>query len=809
MSETHIPPHIAATAPRHILWVRPDSIGDNVLASAMLPHLRAAFPVAKISVFCQQHIAELYQACPYVNDVVTFEPARCAEESYRVAMLRGLQGLGVDLCLNSVYSRSGITDFAAYASQAPERVAFFGGLENMSAEAREQNNRVYTRLIPSDPPHLPELERHRAFLRGLGIDAPSLLPQIWTTAEDERVADELFQASGLDPQRTIALFAGAQVDVRIYQHYGAAIARLCREQSFSVIALGAPQDADINKSNLLECHPDKALDLTGKTTLRQSAALLRRCRLALGAETGLAHIACAVGTPNVILLGGGHFGRFMPYAATTSAVSVPLECHGCNWQCRFSTVHCVKDVDPRLIEAAVRRTLGSPAARPRVFVPARLPPAPAAAASSPRPALRWPETLTPRAAVEIIQVELDVPVTLAKERSGSLSVARGKSHDNIIAEPRGEDAMSLLEEEYVRSIELVKQGKVPEAIAMLEALLVDESFCALVRNDLGAIHYQQGRKQEALQHFERAVRMDPTHVNAHKNLADVYVDVGRREEAVQMLKHVVAMDPADTEARQQLEKLGATAPRSAAVDQPESMYRKAHELLAAGKTDEAGATLGAVLRMNPDHDRAHNDLAVLHYQNGKTVGNLALHHLMQAVQSEPKYGQAWENLAEICKDQGRMEEAAEVQRILASIEQGTRYVPPVSNDPSYLQAEALAKAGQTDAATTALLELVKKNPQHAPAHNDLGILHYHQYKAMQEMAVSHLREAVRRNPRQSEVWKNLARICVDRRRPEEAAEIYQTILGYDPSDEEAKDQLRLLRVTPPRPSPRGQNGARV
>ena len=64
----------------------------------------------------------------------------------------------------------------------------------------------------------------------------------------------------------------------------------------------------------------------------QSAALIKRCRLVIGAETGLAHLACAVGTPNVILLGGGHFGRFMPYAATTTVVCLPLECYGCNWQ---------------------------------------------------------------------------------------------------------------------------------------------------------------------------------------------------------------------------------------------------------------------------------------------------------------------------------------------------------------------------------------------------------------------------------------------------------------------------------------------
>src|SRR5579872_6137704 len=62
--------------PRHVMWIRPDAIGDNVLSAAMLPHIRAAFPDAQISVLCQEHIAALYEPCPFVNEVVTFNQQR-------------------------------------------------------------------------------------------------------------------------------------------------------------------------------------------------------------------------------------------------------------------------------------------------------------------------------------------------------------------------------------------------------------------------------------------------------------------------------------------------------------------------------------------------------------------------------------------------------------------------------------------------------------------------------------------------------------------------------------------------------------
>lgn len=96
--------------------------------------------------------------------------------------------------------------------------------------------------------------------------------------------------------------------------------------------------------------------------------MLKRCILAVGAETGTAHISCAVGIKNVILLGGGHFGRFMPYSPLTSIVCLPLECYGCNWRCKYQTEYCIKGVNPEVVTKAVQQTLMNRSKKPRVFV---------------------------------------------------------------------------------------------------------------------------------------------------------------------------------------------------------------------------------------------------------------------------------------------------------------------------------------------------------------------------------------------------------------------------------------------------------
>lgn len=340
-----------------LIWLRTDSIGDTILSASMLPHIREHYSDASITVVCQEHIAEFYEACPYVDDILPFNRRRALSDAgYLDSLLSRLKDIRADLLLNSVYSRDPLTDFLALGCKARRTVALEGDLSNMTSEARDRNNRIYSQVIASPGDWKGELERHRDFLAGIGITAPNLAPVAWVTPEDTAWADELFKSKALDPEKTIVLFAGAQYAVRLYEGYGNALKHVCQDHDFAIIALGREEDGPINLRNL-EHAGARCVNLCGQTTIRQSAAIIGRCRLAVGAETGLAHLACAMNTPNAILLGGGHFGRFMPYSRLTAIACLPLNCYGCNWKCRYSRSHCVADLEPHVLEQAILSAL--------------------------------------------------------------------------------------------------------------------------------------------------------------------------------------------------------------------------------------------------------------------------------------------------------------------------------------------------------------------------------------------------------------------------------------------------------------------
>jgi ADP-heptose:LPS heptosyltransferase/predicted O-methyltransferase YrrM len=352
---------------RSLLFIRTDLIGDNVLASAMLPHLQQKYPDAKITVVCQEHIVEIYEACPLVHQIIGFNLERAYEdELYRNSLLKQVRDLRADLCLNTVFSRTPLNDLIAVASGAKMLIAHEGDLFNIPESTRTRNNSYYTYLLPNNGTVRSELQRHLEFLSGIGIETDTMDIPFWVQPDDVESVDMMFRESGLTPDKTIALFAGAQDAIKRYDGYGAALAEICKEQGFTVVALGAKKDFDINQLNL-DATGVRTLNLSGTTTIRQSGIIISRCRLAVGADTGLAHIACAVGVPNVILLGGWHWGRFLPYSPLTSVVSLPLECYGCNGTCRYDKAYCIRGVAPTTIAEAVSRTLTINSNKPRLF----------------------------------------------------------------------------------------------------------------------------------------------------------------------------------------------------------------------------------------------------------------------------------------------------------------------------------------------------------------------------------------------------------------------------------------------------------
>lgn len=99
-----------------------------------------------------------------------------------------------------------------------------------------------------------------------------------------------------------------------------------------------------------------------------------------------------------------------------------------------------------------------------------------------------------------------------------------------------------------RAAAALEAGRLDEARALYEGVLVQDPLDADTCAMLGAIHGAQGRIGEAIQLCRRAVSVNPDHVAAHYNLGQAYRRVDNPREALASFRRVVSLQPGYAEA---------------------------------------------------------------------------------------------------------------------------------------------------------------------------------------------------------------------------------------------------------------------
>jgi Flp pilus assembly protein TadD len=248
---------------------------------------------------------------------------------------------------------------------------------------------------------------------------------------------------------------------------------------------------------------------------------------------------------------------------------------------------------------------------------------------------------------------------------------------------RGGNGSRKAEDMYAEVKRLLDVGDQAGARRQLEKLLGVCPHFALAHNDLAVLCYQSGDKDQALRHYEEAVRLQPENSTFQKNLGDFYyIEQGRIEDALRIYVRILETQPKDietlmatghicrslsrwddartfyrrvleiepwrTEARKQLEGLengtiGAASLKTAPSAQ--AMHAEAARLVSAGSVQAGKDRLTQLVKLHPDFALAHNDLGVLAYQAGEKQSALLCYQT--AARLEPGNLTFQKNLAEL------------------------------------------------------------------------------------------------------------------------------------------------------------------
>jgi ADP-heptose:LPS heptosyltransferase len=346
--------------------VRLDGIGDFVLwldaCRRLAAHCRATG--ARVVLVANALWGGWARELGLADEVWDFERARFAQDlGYRAGWLRRMRAAGFSVVLQPAHSRRPAEgDALVRASGAPERIGSAGDATNAPAWLKRWSDRWYSKLIACGGDKRMELLRNADFMRGLGIaDYRARAPEIGAVLPRN--------PAGLAPKSYAVLVPGAGSDMRAWPIARFAdTGRRLAAAGLRVVVAGGAADAPAAQA-LQEELPGQVEDLTGRTSLGELASLMAGARVVIANETGAAHVAAAAGAPVVCVMGGGHYGRFLPYqveqggrAVTLHPVSRNMDCFGCNWNCIYARapgepVKCVRDIGADQLWAQVAACL--------------------------------------------------------------------------------------------------------------------------------------------------------------------------------------------------------------------------------------------------------------------------------------------------------------------------------------------------------------------------------------------------------------------------------------------------------------------
>ena len=354
---------------RGLLVVRMDGIGDMVLFRAALDHYADAFGVAKddiVVVGCKSWGPIAPEVFAGYRVVAIDEHAFARRPFYRFKTALRVRRLNAAVAVNDSYLRRALmADSLVWLSAAPRQVVSLPYLSDKTRSEYRYYLSQASQVIDTGPYPSHEIERHFRFLSVVaGRDIAPVPPTIpWREAK-----------SPLAPAAPYAVLnPGANEPGRRWplENYLVLAERLL-DRGLAVVFVGLPwQGGDVKRIEGISKR-DRVHDLAGKTGLPDVLDLMKHAAIVVANDSGPAHVAIALKVPTVVVVGGGHFGCFVPYPESVRPPAArflyeKMECYHCFWSCHKRTddrdsFPCVAAVSlDRVWAAAVDAMEGRPA----------------------------------------------------------------------------------------------------------------------------------------------------------------------------------------------------------------------------------------------------------------------------------------------------------------------------------------------------------------------------------------------------------------------------------------------------------------
>lgn len=311
--------------PDQILVRAPNWVGDAVMSLPFFASLRQnAGPDTIVTCLCRSALAPFFRDVPEINQVIELDESTRGHGwryvSTNASMLRHHR-FNVAFCLPTSFGSA----FMLWRAQIPIRLG----------HAAEGRKLLLTRSLPyGRNGHRPH--RTEGYLSLLGLQWPTpildrdLLFRPGATAMS-RVDSVLAEGAGTLKPPLLAIGPGAAQENKMWEaRRFVEVARRWVDQLHGQVVLVGSEDDTQRCEEVAKTAARNAIrNLAGAGDLPMAAEIIRRAGVFLGNDSGLAHLAAAVGTPCVVISGPGDPTEVAPFSPLAVTVRHPVFCSPC------------------------------------------------------------------------------------------------------------------------------------------------------------------------------------------------------------------------------------------------------------------------------------------------------------------------------------------------------------------------------------------------------------------------------------------------------------------------------------------------
>jgi lipopolysaccharide heptosyltransferase II len=343
------------TSAKNILCIRLDSLGDVLMTTPAMRAIKEGLPGSHLTLMTSPAGATAGELIPEVDDVIVYKapwmkpsPAESGS-AYDLEMIARLKAARFDAAvIFTVYSQSPLP--AAL-------LAYLAGIPLRLAHCRENPYHLLSDWVKeSEPEQLVrhEVRRHLDLAAAVGFTAPNESLSLRVPPESCLEVEALLTDAGLERSRPwFVLHPGVSAPSRQYppENYTRVARLLALEYGWQIVITGSAKER-ILAQQIQDAVGLPTVNLAGKLSLAQLAALIQLAPLLVANNTGPVHIAAALGIPVVVLYALTN-PQHTPWQVPARVLNHDVPCKFCYKSiCPQGHHHCLTLVNPETVADA-------------------------------------------------------------------------------------------------------------------------------------------------------------------------------------------------------------------------------------------------------------------------------------------------------------------------------------------------------------------------------------------------------------------------------------------------------------------------